>query len=331
MSEDWTREKILELGRAFCRSRILLTATELNLFTKLNQEPRTVNELCRVEGWSTRGLTILLDALTAIGLLSKTEDGHYSTQQSLTGWLGERGEDSLQPMLLHMAHLWRSWSDLTEIVREGDNFYDFTSPARSDEEVEAFIGAMDVVARKMDDEIAGSIDLTRFNRMLDLGGGPGTYTAAFLKKAPHMTATLFDLPRVVDIARRRLTDYGLIDRVRIVEGDYDTHPLPTGHDLVWASAIIHSNSRNRNRDMFKKIYDCLDHGGTVLVRDHIMDEKRITPVNGAIFAVNMLVATKEGNCYSFNEVKEDLEAAGFHDVRMIRHGERMDQIISAMK
>jgi len=331
MSEEWTREKILELGRVFCRSRIFLTAVELNLFTKLSHEPRTTNELCRAEGWSPRGLTILLDALAAIGLLSKSDDGRYATQQVLADWLSDEGNDSVHPMLLHLAHLWRSWSDLTEIVRGGDKLYDFTTPDRSDEEIEAFIGAMDVVARKMADDIASSIDLTGFNRMLDLGGGPGTYTAAFLKQAPHMTATLFDLPRVVDMARRRLTDYGLIDRVRIVEGDYDTHPLPTGHDLVWASAIIHSNSRNRNRDMFKKIYDCLDHGGTVLVRDHIMDEKRITPVDGAIFAVNMLVATKEGNCYSFNEVKEDLEAAGFHDVRMIRHGERMDQIISAMK
>jgi len=331
MSEDWTREKILELGRAFCRSRILLTATELNLFTKLNQEPRTVNELCRVEGWSTRGLTILLDALTAIGLLSKTEDGHYSTQQSLTGWLGECGEDSLQPMLLHMAHLWRSWSDLTEIVRGGDNFYDFSSPARSDEEVEAFIGAMDVVARKMADTIAGSIDLTRFYRMLDLGGGPGTYTAAFLKKAPQMTATLFDLPRVVDIARKRLTQSGLIDRVQIVEGDYNTDPLPSGQDLVWVSAIIHSNSRNDNRELFKKVYACLDAGGTILIRDHIMDETRTSPADGAIFAVNMLAVTKDGNCYTFDEVKDDLEAAGFHDVRMSRLGERMDQIFSAVK
>jgi len=331
MPEDWTREQIMELGAAFCRSRILLSAAELNLFTKLRSRPRTVEELCREEGWSPRGLTIVLDALASMGLVSKTEDEHYRTPLALAGWLTQGGEGSILPMLLHRVFLWNSWSNLTEIVRTGVNLYDATSPERADNEVEAFIEAMDVVGLTVADVIANSIDLKRYTRMLDLGGGPGTYTAAFLKKAPRMTATLFDFPRVVEIARKHLTERRLIDRVSLVEGDFAVDPLPDGFDLVWVSAIIHGSSRKENQELYRKIYASLDPGGSLLIRDFFLDDTRTSPVEGAIFAVNMLTATPDGNCYTFREIKEDLEAAGFRDVEMIRQGQRMDQIVSAVK
>jgi predicted methyltransferase len=154
---------------------------------------------------------------------------------------------------------------------------------------------------------------------------------AFLRKAPHMTATLFDLPRVAAMARKRLTENGFIDRVQVVEGDYTTDGLPEGQDLTLLSAVIHQNSRQGNQDLYKKAYGSLDPGGTILIRDYLLDASRTAPVDGAIFAVNMLVATRAGNCYTVNEVEEDLAAAGFREIRMIRDGERMDQLVSAVK
>ena len=332
MTEQWTREKVLELGRAFWLNRTLLTAAELNLFSKLNSGSKSVDELCQSEGWNSRGLTILLDALSALGMISKTEDGHYRTEGSLADLLSDSGDDSVLPILLHMAHVWKSWSDLTEIVRGSEILYGAGNHTWSEEEIEAFIGGMDVIARKMADTVvADLVDLTQFQRLLDLGGGPGTYTAAFLNRYPRMTATLFDRPQVVDLAKKRLKEKGLINRVRIVEGDFNAIVLPSGHDLVWGSAIIHSNSRNENRELFRKIFACLDPGGRVLLRDHFLDDTRTSPVDGAIFAVNMLAVTKAGNSYTFNEVKEDLEATGFHDIKMIRSGARMDQIVSGAK
>jgi ubiquinone/menaquinone biosynthesis C-methylase UbiE len=202
---------------------------------------------------------------------------------------------------------------------------------RSDEEVEAFIGAMHVVGRRMAEAIADSIDLKRFNRMLDVGGGPGTYIMAFLRKAPQMNATLFDLPRVAAMARKRLRENGFIDRVTVVEGDYTTDDLPDGHDLTLLSAIIHQNSREGNQELYKKVYRSLDAGGTIFIRDYFLDASRTAPLNGAMFAVNMLVATRGGNCYTVDEVKDDLTAAGFRDFRMVREGDRMNQLLSAVK
>ncbi|MCL5125884.1 MAG: acetylserotonin O-methyltransferase [Deltaproteobacteria bacterium] len=332
MTEDWTREKILQLGSAFWANKILLTAAELNLFSKFDKGPKTVDDLCQSEGWSPRGLTILLDALAAMGLLSKSPYDRYSTPKSLVNLLADDGRDSVLPMLLHMAHLWKSWTDLPEIVRGEKSSYGAGSHKWSDKEIDAFIGAMDVIARNVAIPIIGDlVDVDRFERLLDIGGGPGTYTAAFLSKNPKMTATIFDRPNVIEIAKRRLKEKGLISRVQFVEGDFNSDPLPNGHDLVWGSAVIHSNSRDQNRKLFKKVYAALSTGGRFLLRDHFLDKTRTEPVEGALFAVNMLAVTEAGNCYTFDEVKEDLVAAGFHDVQIARQGSRMDQIVSGVK
>jgi predicted O-methyltransferase YrrM len=331
MSQEWTRDDLLLLGRGFMVPRILLTAVELDLFTKLKGKALSVSELCDMEGWDNRGLTILMDALAAEGLLSRGSDGKYSLPGSIAKYLIRGEEDSILPMILHGCHLWESWSNLTRIVTTGENTYPAERKNRPKEETEAFIQAMHVVGQLVAPMIADSLDLSVYSKMLDVGGGPGTYTMAFLGKAPQMTATLFDLPEVVEIGRKRLTKAGLIDRVRIVEGDYTKDDLPPGHDLALLSAIIHSNSREANRHLFRNVYGSLIQGGTILIRDHIMDPTRTFPVAGAIFAVNMLAATSGGNTYTFEEVKQDLESAGFKSVRMIREGQNMDQLVSAVK
>ena len=190
---------------------------------------------------------------------------------------------------------------------------------------------MHVVGSRLAGNIAESVDLSPYKRMLDIGGGSGTYIMAFLTRAPHMTATLLDRPEVVEMGRKRLTDAGLISRVELIGGDYDTDAFPKGHDLVLLSAVIHINSRERNVALFRRIYESLDTGGTLLIRDYFMDSTRTGPPDGAIFAVNMLVATRGGDSHSFDDVKEDLASAGFVDVRMIRDGQHMDQLITAIK
>ena len=331
MSDEWSEQKLLEVSSSFQECRILLTAAQIDLFTKLEAKPRTVNDLCAGEGWSPRGLAILMDALAAQGLLDRSSEGHYRVNSSITGLLVKGGRDSILPLVLHRGTMWETWSHLTEIVRTGTNPSRRDILSRSTEDMEAFIGAMHVIGLRKAEEIADSIDLKPFTRMLDVGGASGTYIMAFLKRAPHMTATLFDLPEVVEMARNRITESGFIDRVQLVAGDYNTDELPNGHDLVLLSAIIHINDREGNGRLYSKIYAALATGGTILIRDYFLDSTRTIPRNGAIFAVNMLAATTGGTSYTFEEVREDLALAGFKDVRMIREGDHMGQLVTAVK
>lgn len=331
MVSECTRDEILATAAAFQNSRILLSAAQLDLFTKLKAGPQTVEDIASAEGWDTRALRILMDALVSMGLVAKHPKGTYSAGDNILKLLGKGGEESVLPMIRHRVRLWETWSNITEIVRTGENPRFRDEPRYSQEETEEFIGAMHVIGGHMAERIVADIDLSQRSQLLDIGGGSGVYTTAFLKKSPSLKAALFDLPEVVELSKRWITAAGLIDRVEFVSGDYNEDEFPGGHDLALLSAIIHINSREQNRSLFARINQALVPGGALLIRDHIMNEMRTEPEEGAIFAVNMLAATRGGDTYTFGEVKEDLEAAGFSDVQLIRDGVEMDQVVSGIK
>jgi len=328
---QWTRESLLELSRAFMLSRIFLSAAELGLFDVLAAKPLSLEDVCAQMQFKPRGVRILLDALAANGLVRKDEKGQYSMSEDMTRLLTTSSEESVLPMVLHGVALWKSWSNLTEVVRQGENVFRIRMDDRPDHEIESFIGAMHVIGKKMAQRVAESLDLTRFKRLLDVGGASGTYVMAFLRCAPNLTATIFDLPRVTNIARARIEKEGFADRVTVTPGDYSKDELPSGYDLVLLSAIIHSNSREENVELYKKAFRALEPGGSILVRDYFMDATRTFPPGGAVFAVNMLVATRAGNTYTKEEVRADLASAGFVNIRLVLDGTNMDQVIEGQK
>jgi methylase of polypeptide subunit release factors len=243
--------------------------------------------------------------------------------------LSKNSPESVLPLVLHRGTMWKSWSNLTEIVRTGKNPQFKEKSPRARGELESFIGAMHVIGLRMAQKVVASLDLKGFGKLLDVGGGSGVYSATILDRAPGMRATIFDLPDVVEIAKSRLTESGHIDRVDLVAGDYTKDELPAGHDLALLSAIIHINSRKVNRDLYARISRALIPGGTLLIRDHIMDESRLHPPDGTIFAVNMLAATNGGDTYTFAEIREDLAESGFKQIELLKSGQNMDQVVSA--
>lgn len=325
-----TPEAVLKLARQFMESRILLTAAELNLFTPLAETPHTAEQLSGRLGCDTRALAILLDALAAMGLVEK-RDGAYRTPPSAAPFMSGGSPRSVIPMILHAAHLWESWSDLTPVVRGTGPSRAPASSARGADELSAFIGAMHVVGLSLAERIVAVIGPGPARNLLDVGGASGTYTIAFLRAAPGMKATLFDRPEVIPMARVRFSEAGLLDRVRLAAGDFYRDELPGGHDLALLSAIIHQNSPEENRELLGKAFRALVPGGRIVIRDHIMDPDRTQPRDGAIFAVNMLVNTEGGSTYTFEEVRAWLEGTGFANVRFLQKGERMDGLVEAIR
>ncbi|MCK4661485.1 MAG: hypothetical protein KAT68_01360 [Bacteroidales bacterium] len=136
---------------------------------------------------------------------------------------------------------------------------------------------------------------------------------------------------VIPIAEEKIREVQLENRVRFVAGDYNKDELPGGCDLVLLSAIIHQNSTEQNLSLFQKIYHAIELGGSLLIRDHIMDTTRTKPAMGTLFAINMLVSTLAGDTYTFDEIKDSLEMAGFEKVKMLMKGEKMDCLMEARK
>jgi SAM-dependent methyltransferase len=196
---------------------------------------------------------------------------------------------------------------------------------------EAFIGAMHNVSAPVADQVIGSIQPLQFRTLLDIGCASGTWTQAFLRACPAAKAILFDLPEVIPMARRLLAEEAQAGRVKFVAGDFVRDPLPPGADLAWVSAIVHQNSRKQNRQLFAKVFDALMPAGRIVIRDILMHPTHTHPVAGALFAVNMLVATEGGGTYTFEELREDLEAAGFAGAAVVRQDEGMNSVLVAEK
>lgn len=313
----------------FMKSRVVLTASELDLFTKLDEKPLAAIEMAEMYSFNLKGLTRLLDCLVAFGFVKK-EDNRYSNAEK-GAFFSSRHSETILPMVLHFNRLWDTWGSLTEIVKGKADKRCKVIKGSDKKSREAFIGAMHVIGRTLSSEIASSFDVSRFERMLDIGGASGTYTMAFLSKNPKMEAVLYDLKEVIPLAKKRLESEGFLHRVILVAGDFYKDELPEGCDLALLSAIIHQNSAEENLELYKKIFIVLRPGGTLLIRDHIMDESRTNPPSGALFAINMLVNTMGGDTYTFAEVRDTLKKTGFVDIKLLRTGEKMDCLVEAKK
>lgn len=325
-----THPDIIAEVRSFMKSRVILSAAELDFFSKLDGNSTSAKDLADMHSLDEKATTRILDCLVTYGLLEK-ENGRYRTTQK-GSYLSSLNQESVLPMINHMNDIWNNWSRLTDVIKKGTNpFLKPVVDSKSKEDRNAFIGAMHVAARRIAAKIANTYDLSPFKKLLDIGGGSGAYTIAFLKKNPDLNAVIFDLKGVIPIAKEKIRENSFQDRVNFIIGNFYKDDLPVGCDLALLSAIIHQNSPRQNFELYQKIFHALDPGGTLIIRDHIMDESRTNPPAGALFALNMLVNTEAGDTYTFREVKDTLEAAGFVEVKLIMSGKEMDCLVEAIK
>lgn len=323
-------EYFLELARGYQAAAIFTAAAELDLFEALASGPAEAAALSHHLRCDPRGLRVLLDALVALKVLVR-RNAHYALPPGSGEFLTAQGGQSILAMAQHQANCLRRWSQLTAVVRSGRPAARAPSPRGAQKDLEAFITAMDNVSGPVAEEVISALRPLEFRQLLDVGGASGTWTMAFLRACPDARATLLDLPAVIPLARARLERAGLAGRVGFAAGDFMTDPLPAGSDLAWISAIVHQNSREQNRTLFGKVHGALKAGGRIAIRDLLMAPDRGAPVAGALFAVNMLVSTEGGGTFTFEELREDLTAAGFQHPLVARQAEDMSSIVVAEK
>lgn len=327
----WNAEALLELARSYRAGCVLAAAAELELFERLaDGTARTAEELARAQACDQRGLTMLLDALAALGLLDKRA-GRYALPPSLGPLVSPGAPTSVLAMVQHQANCLARWSQLARVVKSGTPAPRQPSLRGEHKDAAAFIGAMHAVSDPHAARLMAALPLPPVRRLLDVGGASGTWTLAVLAARPEARATIFDLPHVLPLAQERLLAAGVADRVELVAGDYLKDELPGGADLAWVSAIVHQHSREENRWLLANVRQALAPGGQVWIRDILMDDTRTAPLEGALFAINMLVSTTGGLTYALGELRTDLEAAGFVDVRVIRPDEGMNAVVGATR
>ncbi len=329
-NQPWTAEDILALGRSYQGAAVLAAAADLDLFGALAPAPLTAAALTHKLQCDLRGLTILLDALVALRLLEKS-GSNYALPAGLNAFLTSDGAQSILAMAQHQGHCLRNWAQLGRVVKTGQPA-DRIPGVRGDEgDREAFIGAMHNISAPNADGVIRAVQPLQFRHLLDIGGASGTWTIAFLRACPAAQATIFDLPHVLPMAQRRLAAAGFDQRVKLGAGAVMKDALTPGADLAWVSAIVHQNSRTQNCALFTAVFQALTPGGRIAIRDILMEEDRTRPVAGALFAVNMLVATEGGGTFTLAELREDLTTAGFAEIAQVRQDEAMNSVVVAKK
>jgi (2Fe-2S) ferredoxin/predicted O-methyltransferase YrrM len=305
-------DELNALLRGFQPSRAALTAVELDLFSAV-ADGASADEVASRRQTHPRATEALLNALVALGLLEK-QDGRFRNGEWASLYLRAEAPHDSRAALMHSVHLWPRWSTLTECVREGPAVAFNEMAARGQDWTEAFIAAMHKNATARAQPVVSALDLEGVRRVLDLGGGSGAYAMAFARGRPEIEVTVFDLPTVTPLTRRYVGGSGMEDRIHTRDGDLRTDSYGTGFDLVFVSAICHMNGPGENRDMLRKVKDALAPGGRVVIQDFILNEEKTAPTLAALFALNMLVGTREGSAYSDAEYAAWLTEVGFVDV-----------------
>jgi SAM-dependent methyltransferase len=304
------------LSAGFRSSQILFTACELGIFNAIGKDSLTIGQICDQLKTSTRGTRILVEALAGLDLLEQDRGRFRNTALALQHLLPGSPEPKLAQMR-HNARLYLRWSGLAEAVTQGSpvSSPDGAYPKREDrrEFARAMADSAQVSARLTSE----AIDLDGVRRLLDVGGGPGVFAAEFVRRQPDLEVTLLDDADTLEIAEERIRKLGLEQNIRFQPGDAFETELGNGYDLILISNVIHIYSSKANQTLVSRAARALVPGGRLLLKDFFLDSQRSGPLWSLLFAANMLVSTKEGDCYTEDEARGWFESAGLHQVQRI--------------
>jgi SAM-dependent methyltransferase len=296
------------LASGFQKSQILFTALRHGVFALL-EHPQSAEDIAQAKGWSPRGARMLLDGLVAIHLVEKDE-GRYKNAMIASRCLVPGAPEDQTNILTHKANSYENYGRLYESIASGQPVREPGSK-RSSEDQRSFILGMADTARESAELLLKTIDLTPYHYLLDLGGGPGSYSIAFVQGGENRRATVADLPETLPITREIVEAHGATELVDFAEVDLTRDPLPTGHDVMLLSNIIHSFSAEMNAAIIARCFEALEPGGLIIVKDFLLDSGRTGPAWSLIFAIHMLLHTPEGDTFTVDEVAEWTTRAGF--------------------
>ncbi len=314
--KTWNVADLLQLSGGYWSACALHAGVELDVFTPLTERAMTPAALAECLGSDARGLAMLLNALAAMDLLVKSGDT-YATAPFAAEFLARTSSGYLGHIILHHHHLMAGWARLGEAVKRGAPIRERVSHADDAAARESFEMGMFNLAMQIAPRIVGQIDLAGHRRLLDLGGGPGTYAIHFCQRNPDLTAVVYDLPTTRPFAEQTIARFDLADRIAFMDGDFIEQGIEGRYDVAWLSHILHSEGPAGCAVILEKAVAALEPGGLVLVQEFILDDTGARPLFPALFSLNMLIGTPTGQAYTEGELRAMLAAAGVRDVRRL--------------
>ncbi|MBI4389843.1 MAG: methyltransferase domain-containing protein [Nitrospinae bacterium] len=324
-----TFRQIVETIDRLEEAHVLLAALELKIFTALEKKQLTSEEVARAAKTHAPATETLLDALSAMGALRKRGKKFANTPETYKH-LCETSKDYKKGIVMLRKENRKEWEHLLGAVRDGRDLSQYQGP--DDPEFRwLFTHAMHERSDRFAPKIAAITARKRVGRLLDLGGGPGSYSAAILKKDKKATAVLLDRPATLEVSREILRGMKLLGRFQFIEGDMFQVPFGEDYDTVLFSNVLHIYDEDQNKTLFEKINRSLNKGGRVIVVDFFLDDSRTKPYEAALFGVTMLLYTATGKTYTFKETEALLRDTGFKSLQRFPLGNGAALIQAAKK
>lgn len=327
---EWNPGKLFEISGYYWKTCTLHAAVKLEIFTLVGKEKMTADEIAAKADCPIRGMKPLLNALSAMDLLTKDEQGRYANSESGHALLSKDSPRYTGHIIMHHHHLVNPWASLDQAVKTGAPVKQRSS--FNDEQRESFLMGMFNIAMGLAPQVAKTIDLSGTKNLLDLGGGPGTYAIHFCMENPELSATVFDLPTTRPFAEKTIARFNLSERVTFSGGNFLTDGIPGTYDAVWISHILHSEGPEECLALLKKAAATLTEGGKLMIHEFILDNSLDRPLFPALFSLNMLIDNPHGQAYSEEQLFNMLDKAGLKDIKRLSFtGPNDSGIVSAVK
>ena len=235
--QQWTPKNLLSTASSCWEAITLQTAVKLDVFSCIAAGSTESLALAEKLGADARAVTMLCNALAAMGLLKK-EGGLFQNAEPALRYLVKSSPEYIGYIIIHFYHTVESWRRLPQAIQTGAQISSVHE--KTEDQRESFLMGMHNLASALAPKIAEILDLGSAGALLDLGGGPGTYAINFCLKNPHLNAVVFDLPESRVYAQRTIALAGLSDRIAFSPGNYMTDGIPGTYDAVWLSQILHA-------------------------------------------------------------------------------------------
>jgi ubiquinone/menaquinone biosynthesis C-methylase UbiE len=315
-----TPERLMQFGFAYAPPLVIAAAVSNKVFDILANGPKTAEEVSKTTGSSNRGLGAIMNALVGLELLSKNGNKYSLTPESEAFLLSNKPGTLAGFFPMNMKRLIPLWLKLDDIVRTGR-----PAEARNEEHpgtefftelVENIIPMSYSSAQALADHLKLG-EAKQPKRVLDVAAGSGIWGIVLAQKSPQVQVTAVDWAGMIPTTKQTTAKFGVADRFKFIEGDIGEADFGNGYDIATLGHILHSEGAERSRHLLKKTFNALKSGGTIAIGEWLVNDERTEPLPSLMFAVQMLVNTKEGDTFSFNEIKNWLEEAGFKDARTL--------------
>src|SRR6201984_2207598 len=316
-----TPERLQQFGFAYAPPLIISAAVNNKIFDTLKGVAKTVEQLQEETGGSGRGLRTIMDALVGLELLKKDRQSKYSMTPESQAFLISDKPGTLAGFFGSILPVMTSrWLRLTDIVRDGRPPVAVNQETEGTEFfsqlVETIIPMSYAGAQKLADHL--KVGKTKEQlRVIDLAAGSGIWGIALAQKSPQVRVTAVDWAGMIPTTKRITEKFGVRDCFDFIEGDLLEANFGSGYDIATLGHILHSEGEDRSRQLLTKTFRALKSGGTIAIAEWLVNDDRTKPLPSLMFAVQMLVNTEKGDTFSFNEIKNWLEEAGFKKVRKV--------------